>query len=50
MDGWFKDPYDNSFKKGLLMNLSEKPEYDAMFPNHPLSILRNIIKFLIENN
>lgn len=50
MEGWFKDPYDSKFRKGLLMNMSELQEYDTMFPNHPLSILRNIVRFLIENN
>lgn len=50
MEGWFKDPYDSEFRNGILMNMSELQEYDTMFPNHPLSILRNIVKFLIENN
>lgn len=50
MDGWFKDPYDENYKKGLLRNESEKPEYDAMFPQHPLSETRNFIKYLVENN
>ena len=50
MDGWFKDPYDKNYKKGILMNLSENMEYDAMFPQHPLSETRNFIKYIIENN
>lgn len=50
MDGWFKDPYDENYKKGLLMNLSENVEYDAMFPQHPLSETRNFIKYVVENN
>ena len=50
MDGWFKDPYDENYKRGLLMNLSENSEYDRMFPQHPLSETRNFIKYIIENN
>lgn len=50
MDGWFKDPYDENYRRGLLRNESEKPEYDAMFPQHPLSEMRNFIKYLVENN
>ena len=48
--GWFKDPYDETYKKGLLMNLSEDIEYDAMFSQHPLSELRSFVKYVIENN
>lgn len=50
MDGWFKDPYVENYKKGLLMNMSEKEEYDSMFPQHPLSEIRNLVKYIIENN
>lgn len=50
MEGWFSDPYDDNYKKGLLRNESEKPEYDALFPQHPLSETRNLIKYIIENN
>ena len=50
MDGWFRDPYDENYKKGLLMNMSECVEYDAMFPQHPLSEMRNLIKYIVENN
>lgn len=50
MDGWFKDPYDETYKKGLLMNLSEQLKYDAMFPQHPLSEARSFIKYVVENN
>lgn len=50
MDEWFKDPYDEKYKTGLLMNISEKPEYDVMFPEHPLSEARLLIKFILENN
>ena len=50
MDGWFRDPYDENYKKGLLMNMSECVEYDSMFPQHPLSEMRNLIKYIVENN
>lgn len=50
MDGWFRDPYDENYKNGLLRNESEKSEYDLMFPQHPLSESRIFIKYIIENN
>lgn len=50
MEGWFKDPYDENYKKGLLMNLSEQKEYDSMYPLHPLTEARNLVKYIIENN
>ncbi len=50
LNGWFKDPYDENYKRGLLMNLSEQPKYDILFPEHPLSETRKFIKYVIENN
>lgn len=50
VDSWFKDPYDENFKKGIAMNLSESDEYDANFPQHPLSETRSLVKYIIENN
>ncbi len=50
MDGWTQDPYDPDFKLGFLMNKSENAEYDAMFPDHPLSMARNLVSELIELN
>ncbi|MCO8194764.1 MULTISPECIES: hypothetical protein [Anaerofustis] len=49
-DEWMYDPYDKNYIQGYLMNISEKPEYDLMFPEHPLSELRGYIKYIIENN
>ncbi len=46
--GWSYDPYDSNFTKGILMNLSERREYDDLFPNHPLSVTRRILKEIIE--
>lgn len=48
--GWFKDPYDETFTKGMVMNLSERREYDYSFPKHPLSEMRRLITYIIENN
>ena len=39
-----KDPYDRDYKKGNLMNLSEREEFDEYFPFHPLTIIRNKIR------
>ena len=50
LNGWLKDPYDENNKKGLLMNLSEQNQYDALFPEHPLSETRRFIEYVIENN
>ncbi len=47
---WFKDPYDENYKRGVLMNMAEKEEYDSLFPDHPLSLLRVFIKEIIEFN
>jgi hypothetical protein len=38
-----QDPYDKDFKGGNTMNLSERAEFDDLFPFHPLSIIRNEI-------
>ena len=48
--GWTRDPYDDKRTEGFLMNLSEAKKYDAMFPEHPLSELRNTLEILINNN
>ena len=49
-NGWFCDPYDPDYKKGFRMNLSEKPGLDEMFPEHPLSVARALVKYVINNN
>ena len=49
MIGMSKDPYDENFTKGRLMNYSEKEEYDKDFPNHPLSIVRTKMKEIKES-
>ena len=47
---WFIDPYDPDYTKGFLMNRSEVPELDSMFPGHPLSVTRSLVSFVLENN
>lgn len=50
MEGWSVDPYDESYTEGFLMNVSECALYDEMFPLHPLSAERQLIKYIVENN
>lgn len=42
--GWFADPYEPSATAGFLMNQGEGEKYDAQFPKHPLSIVRNMLR------
>lgn len=49
-NNWFRDPYDPDYKKGFLMNRSEDSELDAMFPEHPLSLVRQLVRYVTENN
>jgi len=44
--GWMHDPYDSSLDFGFAMNLSEDKQYDARFPNHPLSRVRRLLDHL----
>lgn len=46
---WTFNPYSNN-KQGAMMNLSEKEEYDKLFPTHPLSELRKFVKFIKNND
>lgn len=47
---WIYDPYDKSFTKGLLMNLSEDRRFDAEFPEQSLTEVRIFADFIIGNN
>ncbi len=49
-EGWSADPYDQSFKEGFLMNLSEQDRFDEMFETHPLSEIRKMVTYIIESN
>ena len=47
---WMEDPYDKEFKQGLLRNYSERPDVDVLFPDHPLSLVRELISYIRDNN
>lgn len=49
-EGWMKDPYDENYEHGIRMNLSEERKYDFSFPHHPLSEMRKLINYIIDNN
>jgi len=44
---WFSDPYDKTITGGVLMNQSEQQQYDAEFPSHPLTIVREGINKIV---
>jgi hypothetical protein len=44
--GWSKDPYDPQLQDGFRANLADQEKYDSLFPNHPLSRLRQIMREL----
>jgi hypothetical protein len=43
IEGWMADPYDGSVRAPLMRNRSEAQEYDARFPEHPLSRARGVL-------
>lgn len=43
-EGWTCDPYYSDFRKGVLMNLSKQEQYDSMFPDHPLTLCRDLLR------
>ena len=45
--GWSIDPYGCGNKDGLMMNLSEQEQYDGLFPAHPLSMCRELIRTIL---
>lgn len=49
-EGWSRDPYDPSFTKGFLRNLSEHQQFDRFCPGHPLSQARAYIDYIVNNN
>ncbi len=49
-DSWGEDPFDKEYRNGVLKNLSENEEYDSLFPDHPLSILRAFIRTILNIN
>jgi hypothetical protein len=44
--GWSQDPYDASIVSTFARNRAEAEEYDARFPEHPLSRLRLTLKHI----
>ncbi|WP_133122370.1 hypothetical protein [Bifidobacterium simiarum] len=48
--GWTRDPYDDDYRRGILMNLSEDDQFDDAFPDHPLSVIRRLAGMLIGYN
>lgn len=40
---WMEDPYDASVRAPLMRNRSEAQEYDAEFPEHPLTRARQVL-------
>ena len=49
-ESWRRDPYDPELREGLLMCYSERPEFDAKYPGHPLSKVRELVRFITRNN
>lgn len=47
IEGWSEDPYNPEWTYGALMNLSEKPNFDKMFPDHPLSMVREFVNCVL---
>ena len=47
---FYKDPYNSDYRKGFLMNFSERDLFDERFPEHPLSMIRKYVKWVIKNN
>lgn len=41
--GWARDPFDHS-NRGFVMNMSELPDFDKQFPNHPLTLARALLR------
>lgn len=46
--GWTADPYDPSFVAPLLSNLSDKQQFDTMFPDHPLTDVRVCLNHILQ--
>ena len=46
LKGWLDDPYDSNETGPMTRNISERPEYDSRFPDHPLSRARRILNHL----
>lgn len=49
-NGWMQDPYDKSYIHGIRMNIGEDRQFDDMFPEHPLSVMRNMHTLIVGCN
>lgn len=47
--GWFCDPYDERFNEGALHTIADREEYDAYFPEHPLTRVRQKLNRLVDS-
>lgn len=43
MGNWAADPYDPTIRHGFLANMGESQEFDGLFPEHPLSLARDMV-------
>lgn len=41
--GWAHDPFGHS-ATGFVMNVSDLPDFDLQFPNHPLTMARELLR------
>src|SRR5262249_27823579 len=41
--GWFQDPYDPHYKGPILRAVSDDEKYDAVWPDHPLTKVRQYL-------
>ncbi len=48
IEAWQEDPYDPRHKADFMRNRADSPEYDAQFPDHPLSKVRLYLDELAE--
>ena len=44
MKGWFQDPYDPEYEGIVLRSVADDEGYDSLFPTHPLSKVRRMLK------
>ncbi len=47
--GWVQDPYDAQYKGPSLLNMAEAEKYDELFPYHPLTQTRKILRQIEES-
>jgi hypothetical protein len=48
LEGFFYDPYDRSYRGAILRSVCDEEEYDAQFPEHPLSLVRSHLRTVRE--